>query len=337
MGEKNIMYKKFVYISIITIVLFGPIGQFFLFKYTSLYNLNLLTKLYDEATWVKGKPKIAIMGSSHARYHIIPKEIARLNKDYELEDIVNVGENAASPFAMYTSFMKNRDKFSNLQRVYYTLEPHMLGEKYYPYNKYEEILLNYKQWKYLENNHKKKNNYFFPFQTFINSLKFKASNRSKTNGYSKLKHKKFNEFSKGRVSKLIYEPLDIFPVSKHGIEYFKKLKNELKKQGTELIFVLTPTYTWQKFYTQEAKSYDDMLIRMLNENLGDMKVIGSFWPEDFGLNYDDFKDDTHLAHTGALKFTQEVFNEINKHKLIEKNKIHNTFLYRFPSSETTNQ
>lgn len=322
------MNKKFTLIVLITIIILGPIGQFVLFKFTPVYSLNLLSELYNEASWVKGKPKIAIMGSSHARYHIVPSEIAKFNKNYELKDIVNIGENAASPFAMYTSFMKNRDKFTDLETVYYTLEPHMLGEKYYPYNKYEEVFLSYEQWKYLEENHKKINNYFFPFQIFVNSLKFNNSNRSKTNGYSKLNHKKFNKFSKGKVSKLIYEPLELFPVSLHGIKHLKKLKEELIKQGTELIFVLTPTYTWQKYYADEAKDYDDMLIKMINSNLGNTKVIGSLWPEDFELKYEDFKDDTHMAHSGALRFTQEVFSDINSHKLLKKDKLINTYMYR---------
>ena len=327
------MHKKFTLIVVITIILIGPIGQFILFKFTPLYDLNLLTELYNDASWVKGKPKIVIMGSSHARYHIIPKEIAKLNKGYEFKDIVNIGENAASPFEMYTAFIKNRDKFSALETVYYTLEPHILGEKYYPYNKYEEILLNYSQWKYLEENQKKNNNYFFPFQTFIKSLTFETSNRLKSNGYSALRHKKFNEFSKGKVLKQICKPLELFPVSIHGIKYFKKLKDELNKQGTELIFVLTPTYSWQKYYAQEGKKYDDMLIRLLNENLGNIKIIGSFWPEDFDLKYKDFKDDTHMAHSGSLRFTQETFNNIHSHKLLKEKKLINTFLYRVTSTK----
>ncbi len=322
------MYKKFTFYFLLLIILLGPVGQFVLFKFTPIYELNLLTELYNEASWVKGKPKIAIMGSSHARYHIIPSEIAKLNKNYNLSDIVNIGENAASPFAMYTSFMKNRDKFSELETVYYTLEPHMLGEKYYTYNKFEEILLSYDQWKYLEEKHNKKNNYFYPLQTFVNSLKYKNTNRSKTNGYSKLKHKKFKKFAKGRVIKLIYEPIELFPVSSFGMNYFKELKDELSKQGTELIFVLTPTYTWQKYYAQEAKVYDDMLVEMLNKNLGNVKVVGSFWPEDFALEYKDFKDDTHMAHSGAVQFTREVFSNINEHKDLKKDKLLNTYLYR---------
>jgi len=320
--------KKFTLIIIISVILFGPIGQFLLFKYTPVYNLNLLTKLYDDASWVKGKPKIVIMGSSHARYHIIPKEIARLNDAYALKDIVNIGENAASPFEMYTTFMKHRDTFSELETVYYTLEPHMLGEKYFTYNTYEEIFLNYTQWKYLEKHHKKKNNYFFPFQTFINSLTYKTTNRSKTNGYSSLPHKKFKPFTEGRVSKLIYEPLELFPVSSFEMKAFKKLKKELDKQGTELIFVLTPTYSWTKYYASEAKVYDDMLVSLLNEYLGKSKIIGSLWAEDFNLTYEDFKDDTHMAHSGSLKFTQKVFTSIEKYKNIKPKILKNTYLYR---------
>ena len=329
-------YKKIVDIFFITIIFLGPIGQFLVFKFTPIYNANLLSELYNEASWVQGKPKIAIMGSSHAKYQIIPSKIATLSKNYKLNDIVNIGENAASPFTMYVSFVKNKDKFNKLKTVYYTLDPHLLGEKYYPYNKYEKILLNYKQWKYLEKNHKKKNDYFFPFQTFVHSLKFKNSDRLITNGYSRLKHNKFNEFVQEKVTKFIYEPLELFPVSMHNIKYLKKLYDELNRQGTDLIFVLTPTYSWQKFYSKEAKEYDDMLIKMLNENMGNMKVVGSFWFEDFDLTYEDFKDDTHLAHSGAIKFTEEVFTDIDLHDSIQKKKLVNTYLYRHQRVSSSN-
>ena len=328
------MYKKNILIVILSIVILGPIGQFLLFKFTPVYNLNLLSQLYNDASWVEGKPRIAIMCSSHARYHIIPSEIAKLNKDYDLSDIVNIGENAASPFSQYTSFVKTRNKFTNLDIVYYTIEPHMLGEKYFTYLKHEEIFLDYDQWKYLEANHAKKNNYFFPFQTFVKSLKFETLNRSKSNGYSKLKHKKFNTFSKGKVSKLIYEPLDLFPVSSFGIEYLKKLKNELNTQGTKMVLVLTPSYSWTKYYSTEAKVYDDMLVDYLNTYLGPTTVIGSLWAKDFDLKYKDFKDDTHLAHSGAKKFTKALFHNVEKHKLATTEDIQNTFSYRFQKDYT---
>jgi len=321
--------KKFVHKLILFLILLGPIGQFFIFRFTPLYDLNLFSKLYDNAVWVKGKPKVLIMGSSHARYHIIPSEIAKMNEDYEFQDIVNVGENAASPFEMYTTFMKNRKKFSDVEMIYYTLEPHMLSEKYYPYNKYEKILLSYEQWVYLEKNHNHKNSYFYPFQIFIDSLMFKKPNRAKTNGYSSLQHKEFKPFSKGKVSNTIYKPLSLFPVTHMGMENFKKLKDECDKNGIKFIFVLTPTYSWQKYYSNEAKKYDDLLVDLLNQRLGQVSVIGSFWPEDFNLTYQDFKDDTHLANSGALKFTKVVFKDISKHRELEENKIYNTFLYRF--------
>jgi len=117
----------------------GPAGQFLLFKFTPLYNLNLLTKLYDDASWVKGEPKVLIMGSSHARYHIIPKEIARLNPHYAMKDIVNIGENAASPFEMYTAYRKQKQKFNHVELVYYTLEPHICQFAHISYSRPFEI------------------------------------------------------------------------------------------------------------------------------------------------------------------------------------------------------
>jgi len=327
------MYKKFTFIVVISIIIFGPIGQFILFKYTPIYNLNLLTKLYDDAEWVKGKPKVLIMGSSHARYHIIPSEIAKMNKEYEFRDIVNIGENAASPFEMYTAYNKQKEKFKDLEIVYYTLEPHMWSEKYYPYNTYEKIFLNYEQWNYLEKHHKKQNEYFFPFQAFISSLKFSIADRSKTNGYTAIKHKKFKTFSKGSVAKQIFTPLKLFPVSHFNMQYLGKLKKEVEANGAKFILLETPTYSWQKRYAAEAIEYDNTLIKELNKELGPTPVIGSFWAEDYDLRYKDYKDDTHLAHSGALKFTRAMFYDISEHKRLKNNKIHHTFTYRFKADK----
>jgi hypothetical protein len=323
------MYKKFVLTVIAFIIILGPAGQFLLFKFTPLYDLNLLTKLYDDAAWVKGEPKVLIMGSSHARYHIIPKEIAKMNENYTFDDIVNIGENAASPFEMYTAYMKQKHKFKHVELAYYTLEPHILSEKYYLYNTYEKIFLSYKQWQYLEKYHHKKNEYFFPFQTFVNSLHFSIRNRSATNGFTPLKHKKFTLFSKGKVANSIFKPLTLFPVSDFSMYYLGKLKKEIEAHGGKFILVETPTFSWQKFYADEGKIYDDMLVEKLNRTLGPTPVIGSFWPEDFHLSYDDFKDDTHMAYSGALPFTRMLFYDIASHKQLKPLPIHQTFLYRY--------
>ncbi len=322
------MYKKYVISIILTLIFLGPIGQFILFKYTPMYDLNLKTKLYDNATWVKGNPKIAIMGTSHARYQIIPSEIVKLNSQYKNGDIVNIGENAASPFSMYHTYMKNKDKFKNLEYIFYTLEPHVLGEKYFLYYDYEKIKLSYEQWKYLEKNNDKQNEYFFPFQTFVKSLKFEQADRSKTHGYSSLKHKDFKAYSSGNIARQLFEPLELFPISKFEIDYLKKLKMKVEKNGTKMIFVLTPTYSWHNFYKKEAKIYDNQLINLLNQEIGKSIVIGSLYPEDYNLEYEDFKDDTHLAHSGAIKFTQRVFEDINYLKNLEDKKFYNTFTYR---------
>ncbi len=311
------------------VIIFGPITQFLLFKFTPIYNLNLYTKLYDDADWVKGYPKVLIMGSSHAKYHIIPELIMKMNKQYRGNDVVNIGEDAASPFEMYRAYLKQKKKFKNLEIVYYTLDPHMLGEKYYLYNKYEKIFLSYAQWDYLSREEGIKNEYFFPFQTFIHSLKIRNKNRSKKNGFVALKHKKFKLFKKSEVAKDIFTPFKLFPISKFQIKYLRKLKEEFVTKGVKFVFVLTPSYDWTERYKTECVKYDNALIGLLQKSLGESIIIGSLWGEDFNLSYDDFKDNTHLAYTGAEKFTEDLFSDIKIHKKLKGSQIKNLFTYRW--------
>jgi len=316
------------------IILVGPIGQFALFRFTPLFDLSLFSNLYDDAAWVFERPKVLVMGSSHAKHHIIPAEIALYNDEYTFDDVVNVGENAATPFRMYRTFMENREKFTDLETLYYTLEPHILSEKYYIFVKYEKILLSYQQWMYLEEHGGHINSYFYPLQLFVDALSFERVDRSKTNGYSPLKHSSFNLFSRGQVSDKAYEPIELFPVSMFDLDYLKKLKEVTESQGTKFILVLTPTYTWHTYYKEEASAYDDILIAQLRSKLGPGVIIGSFWPEDFDLEFEDFKDETHLAHSGAIKFTRALFGNIKEHSALTPQHYQNTFTYRFESTNS---
>jgi hypothetical protein len=329
------MHKKFAVKFLLIVILIGPIGQFLLFKFTPLYDLNLFSKLYDETAWVKGDPKILIMGSSHAKYQIIPADIAKLNAGYLKSDIVNIAENSASPFHMYHAYMKGKHKFSNLEKVYYTLEPHILGEKYNLYLKYEKRNISYAQWQYFEK-HNVSNGYFYPSQQFVESLTFSIADRSLSNGYIAKGHQDFLPFSRGKVANQVFDDLELFPVSDFQMHYLSLLVNELRYSNVALYFVLTPTYSWHTFYRQEAVEYDAQLIAKLNYYLGDSAVIGSMWPEDYGLEYIDFYDDTHISHTGAQKFSRKLFADIESHEKIIAIPFKHTFNYREARGDENN-
>lgn len=312
--------------------------QFALFRFMPIYKLNLKTQLYDYAKWVNKKPKILIMGSSHARSQIIPEIIAKFSSKYTYEEIFNIGADAASPFSMYITYKKNYDKFKNVDLVYYTLDPHMLGEKYYLYTKFEKIFLSFKQWRYftkyhknyLKKHHQETNKYFFPSIIFSKSLEFNRQIFSgRNNGYAPQYHTPYKKIKPNLIAKYIYEPLEIFPVSEFEIQYLAKLKTLLLKDNKKIIFILTPSYSWSKFYEKEAKEYDCQLVKLLNEKVGESVILGSLFGEDFNLEFEDYKDDTHLAHSGAVKYTQKLFKNIDNHSSLTPQKFKSTFLYRF--------
>jgi len=311
--------------------------QFLIFRVQKIYSVCLRTQLYDYAKWVKEKPKVLIMGSSHARSQISPQEIAEHSQKYKYEEIYNIGADAACPFAMYTTYKKNEEKFDNLELVYYTLDPHLLGEKYYLYTKYEKIFLSLKQWKYftkyhksyLKLHHQESNKYFFPGIIFFHALEFRRSIFSgRNNGFNPLKHKEFKPFSENKVAKYIYEPLDVFPVSEFSLYYLCQLKQEIERRGAKFIFLLTPTYSWANFYKQEAYIYDQKLVEQLEQKCSSGVVLGSLFGEDFGLLFEDYQDDTHLAQSGALLYTKSVFKDIDQHHRIEEKNFQATYQYR---------
>ena len=315
------------------------IFQFIIFRMKFIYKISFLTKLYNFAIWVKNKPKILIMGSSFARHHIIPEIIAKQSNKYSYSEIYNVGNNSATPFQMYITFLKNKNKFKNLDIIYHTLDPHILGEKFYPYCKYEIILLSFKQWNYLFTHHRKYMKetlklsyytYFFPIIFFYKTLEFNRPIFSgRNNGFDPLKHKDFRATKPNTIKKYFYEPLFLFPISNFQIYYLKKLKEEVEKLNSKFILILTPSYSWNTHYKNEAKEYDTKLIQELQRILGDSVILGSMNKDDFDLEYTHFWDDTHLAENGAVLFTQLLFKNIDFHDKIEPKKINHLFNYIF--------
>jgi hypothetical protein len=330
-----------LFLAILGIILLFFLAQLLIFRVQKIYNLCLRTQLYDYAKWVKEKPKVLIMGSSHARSQISPQEIAKHSKKYRYEEIYNIGADAACPFAMYTTYKKNEAQFDKLELVYYTLDPHLLGEKYYLYTKYEKIFLSLKQWRYFTKHHKnylklhhqESNKYFFPSIIFFHALEFRRPIFSgRNNGFNPLQHKEFQPFSKDKVAKYIYEPLDVFPVSEFSLYYLCQLKKEIEQKGAKFIFLLTPTYSWAHFYKQEADSYDQKLIAQLEKKSSKGIVLGSLFGEDFGLLFKDYQDDTHLSETGAIKYTKSIFKNIDDHHQLKEKPFKATYHYRLEKS-----
>jgi hypothetical protein len=225
--------------TLVMAIIIAFIAQFILFRFTPFYKLNLLSKLYDNAYWINNKPKVLIMGSSTAKEHIIPQEIHLLNSQYQESEVVNISESSASPYEMYVTYKKNQHKFNHLDVAYITINPHMMSEKFYTYFKYEVILLGLKQINYLKKYHvnfleKYHKNfkwpYFLPFKLFLNSLNYDGARDPKKVGYKPGLHADFKPTQKNTLRKYICEPLDLFPVSKFSLKYYKKLKDEMAKK-----------------------------------------------------------------------------------------------------------
>lgn len=330
------IFKLLLYLFVVLIF------QFIIFRMKFIYKISFFTKLYDFARWIKNEPKILIMGSSFARHHIVPEILAKQSKKYTYSEIYNIGNNSATPFQMYISFIKNKHKFKNLDIVYHTLDPHILGEKFYPYCKYEIILISFKQWNYLFKNHKKYMKkihklrywmYFFPILFFYRTLEFNRPIFSgRNNGFDPLKHKDFKPTKQNTIKKYFYEPLSLFPISNFQIYYLKKLKEEVEKLNSKFILILTPSYSWHAHYKNEAKEYDTKLIEKLQEILEDSIILGSMKKDDFNLEYNHFWDDTHLSENGAVLFTQLLFKNIDSHNKIKPKKIISLYNYIFKDS-----
>lgn len=305
--------------------------QFLLFKYTALYNLNLFFGLYKNKIEKNKDIKILILGSSHGKSHIIPKEIASLTPHYKENEILNLSKVAAGSFETYRTYLANIDSFPNVEKVYISFTPQMYNEKFYLYYPYEKNLLNYRQWRYLFQHHRSylrkfhhiRFNYFFvPIVLFIKSLFFVHNSITPFKGYQPRTYQpaKLNRYHENNIRNYICEPLSLFGISEFLVEKLHNLLQTLEHNKIETYIVISPTYNnFSSLYKDQLYDFDAQLIRSLNNKIPSARVIGSLFDKDFALSRADFYDDTHLSHSGAVKFTRALFHHLSEHKNIIKN------------------
>ena len=265
--------------------------------------------IYDRGQWLEQfdlHPKVVFLGSSMARHSIIPKIIQK-NSNLTEGDVVILGVNAATPYEMYLTYIKNKDRFTKTKVFYFSLEPWMYIEKYYQYKIFEKVLWSYDEWKrYMGDSV----NYF--------SYKFQLYGRTKTEVYGRWP---FNDYGYYRLN---YDPdekfkyadkkeiLDFFndySISYFQLEYLKKLKDEIESTNTEFIILYVPNHiSYTKSILNYNKKYNSQIEILLNRYLGKTKQFGSFDPNDYNLTEEDYFDRFHLDHSGAIKYTEYLGN-----------------------------
>jgi len=299
----------------------GVLAQFSLLHWDAFYSLSLKSYLYDQALWVKRPPSVIIMGSSLARYGIVPQLIAK-NNNLDVEQVVNLGADAGTPFEMYNSYMKRRSILSRAKVVYYTLEPWIFSTKYYRVKKYERIYLSLQQHIQLSGPVKGTFEYVFPYRHFKNNLilnksdAINATMMAPWQGYYALEGQQhtidYNKFIED------YEPYDMFPLSKLQFNYLIKLKQQVESDGALFVFVLVPmSNRWREYYKDSCMKYNDDFEVMFNDIVGPAPFIGNNDGTRYGLTDTDYFDIFHLNASGSIKFTQAVFNDISEHMKIK--------------------
>ena len=293
-----------------------------LIKVLSLYKLAIFSRLYDNGCWLKNKPKILILGSSFAMTSVVPHQIVRLNPQYKIEDIANLGQSMGGPYEMYLSLRKNMHLLDELEYVYVGLDPHILGEKFFHYMHVEKQFVSLQQWKYLFENHSRymhkyhphiQINMFSPFYFFKSMFTKHCKEEGFFYGYKPRFHAHIKSYEQNKIASYTYEPLELFPVSKFSIYYLQELKELIQTHSKAKIrYMLSPSYDWQEGYVNYCGEYDKQLVSLLKDNLEDMEIVGSLYKEDFELKKYDFFDNRHLSHMGAIKYTSALFSDMSQ-------------------------
>jgi len=292
----------------------------FFTKLLKLYKISKFTYVYDNGCSLKEKPKILILGSSFAMTSFDPNVISRVNNKYSTSQIVNFGNSRGGAYEMYLSTLRNIEKLDELDYVLISIDPHILGEKFHHYMKVEKQLFNLKQWDYLFKYHSRymqkynnsiRINMFSPILFLKDMFVNKCKKNFIYNGYDPRKFRNLKYFIPKDIPIYTYKPLKLFPASEFSVNYLHKLQKLLQnKTKAKLVYILHPSYDWQNGYETYCKEYDKQLVHLLQKKLGNIYITGSLYKDDFNLKKINFSDNRHLSHSGAVKFTQQIFLDI---------------------------
>ncbi|MDI9388225.1 MAG: hypothetical protein QM441_03250 [Synergistota bacterium] len=281
-------------------------AQFAVFRARSVFDLALLSYLYDNASWVTAKPRVLLMGSSRCFHQLVPRVIADLN-GLERTDVANIGQVAAGPFEMLHTYTKHIDLFDEAEFVFYVLDADFFFESSHVDSPYERILLDRKQWELVSGVHG--NFYHLPAVLFANAIRGSPRKTGAEMGFEGLPHMDFLNMTFEDRDRLFRLDLENFPLSDFQVDSMRRIKELCEANGGILVFVLTPFWDIDAL---EDEFFDrtDILVRALDDTLGPTRLIGSWEREEYGLEYEDFLDNSHLSASGSEKVTARIFGDL---------------------------
>jgi len=279
--------------------------------------------LYNHGYWIEDDlyPEVVFLGSSMTRYSIVPSVI---NSNSQLKEgkTINLGVDAATPYEMYITYMKNKKKFSNTKIFFYSIEPWIFSKKYYQFKIYEKVLWTKDEWQY----YMPQWDYYHSYKSSLFKLSIDVKiSKAKVKNYGYVKKyintsKPFIRSNKNDVLEFFTDKLyNNMAISTFQLEYLKKLKDQIEKNDAKFILLYVPNHdSYTEAIFKYNKAYNNRLSFLLNEYLGNTRQKGSYCPKDYFLKEEDFFDRFHLSDTGARKFTNGLGNIEN---ILERKKI----------------
>lgn len=311
-------------------------GQFFLFRFMPVYNLCLKTYVSDNSWWVGQKARVLILGGSNAMNGIHAPHLAKM-LNMGKNDIRNLGMNGATCFEALNTLNKYLDRFEPPERVYITLSPSLCYEYVHLKKDYEKILVTKKQWDYAERHEDISHMYYYPVNLFLESLKFDRMYKFRQYhlqldatrermGFQPGTHLGFEDDEK-EVLRRVPRNKQVYPVSEFQIQSLASIQKRCEDLGIQFFVVLTPVYdTLYDYYVADPDLFSD-LAQMFNQKLAPVRVLGSLNPKDYGLKYTHFMNIDHISESGAVIFTESLFNDYSLHPQIKPAKFKRPHLY----------
>lgn len=271
------------------------------------------------------QPKIIIMGSSMSRHHVDPQIVTKAN-NLKLGTVINIGMNTATPLENFQLILANQPLFKSVHTVYYSLDPWIYSKGYYKHRPVERLLLSRAEWKSLKKVFKIYDKQILLWRKVLTEIltsKPKVTRLSIENnfGFHPLLSKekstmipKDNDFKQYEI----HQDLSIDETQFKNLAYISKY---CENNNINLVFFNSPK---SQHVTKKLKKYNQFYkdtFNLLYSELGAIRYVGSIKPGSYDLTKKDYYDPYHLTKSGAIKFTEKLFNRQSSHNLIPKRRI----------------
>lgn len=294
---KRILGKVFVF-ALLTVLTVNVLNyMLYKFNKSSIYSSGD----YNWVASLNRKPRIVIMGTSSVLYNLDPSAIAD-EMNLPPGSVVVLASNGRTPVGAYYLYKSIQSCLDSADVVFYGIDPFLFSEKYYVNDNLYPVL-----WSPAKRIKIAWSDQYQGYKALLGGDLLRNISKIADNSFDKpvVMPENYGAKTLNRKPRNFSGPLkplfdfENFDVSGEYIHYLGMLRDEVEKSGKPFVLYLPPkTRAWVDDYSANCIDFDEVFRKQLTEEMGSVRVAGSFNAIPVAVQDSCFNDDIHLNAYG---------------------------------------